>query len=208
MTIPWSVIPKTPKDRLIDILVGMPTILQDIKALKRMPLHRMAARERCRHKILAACWAYDRQLCSWYQTSVPLARLHSLEKSAAGEPLSTEDLSLIYSMTIFSTICVVLYGAMEDLGTADLPERADLLFYVNKIGHYLQFFFHPRAGQYGLEMVSFPLGICLQLLEAKGKYMNVDAEKATFGALIRTDRGREIMEFLLSMMYVESINKD
>lgn len=199
MTIPWWEIPKTPKDRLIDIMSGIPSILEGIDHLEDLADNK--DRDEFRRKVIAACWSYDRQLCAWYEVSVPMDRLQALEKSKSNGPISTEDLSIVYIMIIFYTASLLLYSAMRFLNIPDLPARGNLIFCVRKIGRYLQYFFHPSTGQYGLEMTAFPLGVCLQILySGPSRTEKSDDERAVFKELVETDRGRELMEFVGSML--------
>ncbi|ERT01896.1 hypothetical protein HMPREF1624_00191 [Sporothrix schenckii ATCC 58251] len=220
MTIPWSQIPKTPKDRLIDIMSGMPTILENIDWLEQMP--RNKEYDEFRRKVINTCWSYDEQLSAWYEENVPKDRLFALEQSTLhsegafrplpedGEEyaLPTEDLSIVYIMTVYCTACLLLYSTMHSLNVPDLPERANVSQYINKIALYLQVFFHPSTGQYGLEMTSFPLGMCLQILSSNFPIGGDPVkERAKFTRLLETNRGKEILDFLRSMLNTNETTK-
>ncbi|EFX02891.1 fungal transcriptional regulatory protein [Grosmannia clavigera kw1407] len=172
MTIPWREIPKTPKDQLMDIMAGIPGVLEDVDGL-----------------------------AGWYDENVPIERMQALEKSRSDGPVSTEDLSIIYSMITFYTARLLLSISMRVLAVPDLPPRANLVLCVRMIGRYLRYFFHPSTGQYGLEMIAFPFGICLQTLYSNPHNTdNCEEEKAVFRELAETDRGHEIMEFVGTML--------
>lgn len=227
MTIPWSQIPKTPKDRLVDIMSGIPSILESIDWLEELPKGK--DRDEFRKKIVTTCWSYDRQLSAWYDAYIPKERLHLLEhnnidnsggdggdddgnSSGSSSDLSaampTEDLSIVYIMTVFCTACLLLYSTMQSLNIPELPERANVSLYIHKIAGFLRVFFHPSTGQYGLEMTSFPLGLCLQILSSNFPTGGDPVkERAMFTKLLETDRGREILDFLRSMLNTNETTK-
>ncbi|KAL1903344.1 hypothetical protein Sste5346_000630 [Sporothrix stenoceras] len=220
MTIPWSQIPKTPKDRLVDIMSGMPSILESIDWLEQMP--RGEDYDEFRKKVIHTCWGYDAQLCAWYEENVPKDRLllleqNTLDSEGAFRPipvdgeeyaLPTEDLSIVYIMTVYCTACLLLYSTMHSLNVPDLPERTNVSQFINKIALYLQVFFHPSTGQYGLEMTSFPLGMCLQILSSNFPIGGDPVtERAKFTRLLETERGKEILDFLRSMLNTNETTK-
>ena len=206
MTVPWTHVPKTPKDTLIDILAGLPGILENVDMLEQMPHDKI--REDFRSKIIENCWNYDRQLCEWFEFNIPKERLQFVEATIINNPnftdndtLSTEDLSIVYIMSVFLSGCVLLYSTMHSICVPGLPERANVSMYMNKIVAYLKVGFHPSTGQYGLEMTSFPIGLCLQILSSNlPTGGNIIEDREMFMQLLETTRGREIRDFLRSML--------
>ncbi|EPE10372.1 fungal transcriptional regulatory protein [Ophiostoma piceae UAMH 11346] len=206
MTVPWTHVPKTPKDTLIDILAGLPAVLENVDLLEQMPHDKI--REDYRSKIVENCWSYDRQLCAWFETNIPKERLQFVEDTIINNPhfndndtLTTEDLSIVYIMSVFLSGCVLLYSTMHSIYVPDLPERANVSMYMNKIVAYLKVGFHPSTGQYGLEMTSFPIGLCLQILSSNlPTGGNITEDREMFMQLLETTRGREIRDFLRSML--------
>lgn len=206
MTVPWTEIPKTPKDTLIDIMTGLPTILEDVDQLQQIPGG--PARDKFREKIIATCWNYDNQFCTWFEANIPKDRVQSVEANIVNNPnfgdndtVSTEDLAIVYIMSVFLSGCVLLYSTMHSIYIPDLPERADISIYMKKIVAYLKVGFHPSTGQYGLEMTSFPIGLCLQVLSSDLPMGgNAAKDRETFTQLLENSRGRDIRDFLRSML--------
>lgn len=206
MTVPWTCVAKTPKDTLIDIMAGLPSILENVDTLEKMPHDKM--RDDFRAKIVETCWNYDTLLCAWFEDNIPKDRLQYVEDMIINNPsftdndvLTTEDLSIVYIMSVFLSGCVLLYSTMHSIYVPDLPARANVSMYMNRIASYLKVGFHPSTGQYGLEMTSFPIGLCLQILSSDlPTGGNVQEDREMFMQLLETTRGREIRDFLRSML--------
>ncbi|CAK7219317.1 hypothetical protein SBRCBS47491_003806 [Sporothrix bragantina] len=226
MTIPWQNIPKTPKDTLIDIMSGIPGLLESVDYLEEeMSVKKDEfTADDCasfRRRIVDTLWTFDQQLLEWYDQNMPKNRLHILEKSSNDDDdvddlvnddycaMSTEDLSVVYLMTVYCTACLLVYSTMSTFGIRNLPERANVSIYINRIASYLRVFFHPSTGQYGLEMTSFPLGLCLQLLSSNFHTGGDPVkQRAKFTKLLETERGKEILDFLRSMLNTNETTKE
>ncbi|CAK7205527.1 hypothetical protein SEUCBS139899_008304 [Sporothrix eucalyptigena] len=222
MTIPWRNVAKTPKDTLIDIMSGIPGLLESVDYLNDV-MQKSASPddfESFRRKILATAWGFDQQLCEWYNDNLRKDRLQFLERSSFDDDdvdiltdgcsaLPTEDLSIVYLMTVYCTACLLLYSTMHSLEIRNLPERANVSIYINRIASYLRLFFHPSTGQYGLEMTSFPLGLCLQILSSNFHTGGDPVkQRAKFTKLLETERGKEILDFLRSMLNTNETTKE
>ena len=226
MTIPWQNIPKTPKDTLIDIMSGIPGLLESVDYLEEEMVNKKDrfTAEDCaafRRRIVYTLWTFDQQLREWYDQNMPKNLLHVLEKSSDDDDdvddlvgndhcaMSTEDLSVMYLMTVYCTACLLVYSTMSTFDIPNLPARANASIYINRIASYLRVFFHPSTGQYGLEMTSFPLGLCLQLLSSNFHTGGDPVkQRAKFTKLLETERGKEILDFLRSMLNTNVTTKE
>ncbi|CAK7223345.1 hypothetical protein SCUCBS95973_005145 [Sporothrix curviconia] len=227
MTVPWQNIAKTPKDTLIDIMAAIPGLFESVDYLEEEMIDRTDrfTAEDCtifRRRIVDTLWTFDQQLCEWYDQNMPKNRLHILEKSSDDDDdvddlvndehysaMSTEDLSIVYLMTVYCTACLLVYSTMSTFDIPHLPARANASIYINRIASYLRVFFHPSTGQYGLEMTSFPLGLCLQVLSSNfDTGGNPVKQRAKFTKLLETERGKEILDFLRSMLNTNVTTKE
>ncbi|KAK2811677.1 hypothetical protein FQN50_002023 [Emmonsiellopsis sp. PD_5] len=98
-TIPWLHHPKSLRDKLLDILVDIPTIYEEVdilNALSSRPtnVHRNSETQTkfnsLHHSLLTSCWALDSRLDEWYQ-GIPLPREEGIPTPNTGHPTFPRD---------------------------------------------------------------------------------------------------------------------
>ena len=169
-TVPWRHQRKSPKDLLIDILVDIPSLLEDVDIMQACK--DANSKEEQRQRLLGRCYLFDRRLAEWYSsqwpdgTSPPSYR----PNTPLGEvcSLKLEDLSSAHLMTLYWSTCLALYITMPlVLGAGDaLPEHADPRIYILKITDTLPLLLHRDVGVFRLHLATFPMGVVYKCLQA------------------------------------------
>ena len=100
-----------------------------------------------RGKLIDNCWLCDKQLTEWYSRLT----LHKELKPFNGEEsilIDAMDLGSAHLMTLYWATCVILYSVMRVAVSPDiqLPERANIKTYCQKIIRTVPIFFHPAVG--------------------------------------------------------------
>jgi hypothetical protein len=163
--IPWSHIKKTPRDRLLDVLVEIPTLMEESDILNSYD--EPGKKDHHRKKLIGKCWFYDKQLREWYKKVSPdnVLRPFNTEESTLIDPM---DLASAYLMTLYWTTCILLYDVMHAIvcPSTQLPERASIKPYCQKIFRTVPIFFHPAVGTYRTHLATFPLSLAILHLSA------------------------------------------
>ncbi|KAG9506415.1 hypothetical protein J7337_003398 [Fusarium musae] len=147
-SIPWSTVPKTPKDELVDILLEIPGLLEDLEreaadATQQESLHKQL-QERCR-----ICREDLRNWCnSLGDASVSFAEELISIPATQDSSLSPEDFAMAHLGMIYWATCSLLYQIMADDTTAWLYCRKVLLM--------VPFFQRPDMGAIFINFVGFP----------------------------------------------------
>ncbi len=162
LTIPWRIYPKLPKDRLIDILAGLPTLLEETD--RRRDCDDEEERHKMQQNLITQFRIRHEELIQWNKIA-PVEQFLIIT-SYQDEKLSAEDLSIVYLMALFFATGLLLYSSLQlsiSRGTK-LPDNMTPAYYLNKLTLIMKYFFQPSAGRLAMEMVAFPLGLSLQYL--------------------------------------------
>jgi hypothetical protein len=163
-TLPWRNHPKSLKDRLIDILVDMPTLREDLDTLNCCddPSQRASLRK----KLIEDCWRHDKRLAEWYKT-MPPASEDSFRVRDANESLKPEDLAEAHITTLYWSICLILYREIPGIIGSDvvLPDRMNARAYCRKIIKTLPIFLHPSVGTFRTHILTFPMHLALRYIQ-------------------------------------------
>ncbi|KAK2800324.1 hypothetical protein FQN51_006232 [Onygenales sp. PD_10] len=98
-TIPWLHHPKSLRDKLLDILVDIPTLYEEIDILNALSspptdVHRNSETQTqfnsLHHSLLTSCWALDNLLDKWYQC-IPLPREEGIPTPNTSHPTVARD---------------------------------------------------------------------------------------------------------------------
>ncbi|KAK2791235.1 hypothetical protein FQN53_006076 [Emmonsiellopsis sp. PD_33] len=98
-TIPWLHHPKSLRDKLLDILVDIPTLYEEIDILNALSspttdVHRNSETQTqsnsLHHSLLTSCWALDSLLDEWYQC-IPLPREEGIPTPNTSHPTVARD---------------------------------------------------------------------------------------------------------------------
>lgn len=193
MSIPWQEIPKTPKDSLIDILVDIPTLLENLGKLcdsTSASDYRDIARKHHLLEHRLEKWLEQTDLCV-----TPASAGEDQWRTLSPEALAKAHLSLLYWTTrlLLQSIKVLLLTPTD--GEPDVK-----LLCANILG-LMPAFFSPQSGWFGRNVATLPLGIvmaAIQFLEKMGK--PISDEKAAVLKYIQRQKAGEGLDFLGSMM--------
>ncbi|KAK5653947.1 hypothetical protein OQA88_7872 [Cercophora sp. LCS_1] len=171
-TLPWSEIPKTPKDLLLDIMVEMPGFLEHLNTLNACT--DATLQDKLQEDLRAKCWQYDEKLARWRDTvgiTDPSYQIYS------GNTLpSVELVSVSQLMSLYWCICVVVYSTLHftsGSAAAELLPHMDPRLYCRRIAGAIPILLHPLAGHYGAQVSNLPTVIALTYLQAvEGNHMS------------------------------------
>ncbi|KEF54376.1 uncharacterized protein A1O9_09542 [Exophiala aquamarina CBS 119918] len=210
-TIPWSAHPKWPKDKLLDILVEVPGILQDMAILKTFT--RQPEKQHFLRQVLEeSCWWCDRQLLLW-STSCGAAVVtfvesliavqdlddNSKESAPPSTDLAMAHLGMIYWTTynLLSQILSWLRGpgpSRED--TTPLPPRLDAHLYSHKVALLIPYFKKPGVGFYLISFIGFPVAVAASFLARQDSVGTFSEARALLVRAFRGERGKQLQGFL------------
>lgn len=179
-TIPWELHSKTQKDRLLDILIEIPTLLEESDLLLRSSDNnndetQEEEKYHRQRRLIDHCWLCDEQLTQWYET-MTLCKENSQAFKATKNSImvDTMDLGSVHLMTLYWSTCVLLYGVLrqtidpqEDIDL--LPKRTDIKTYCRKIVRAIPLFFHPAVGAFRAYLSTFPMYVVILHLSVFGE---------------------------------------
>lgn len=202
---PWTKIPKTPKDMILDIMADLPALLEDMETIQTLPsgMEKAVMYQR----LIRECWRLDTELTLWHDTLSPREHFEALRSRGYTSP-SADDQAVASIMCNFWACCVIVYANLRGLlsaapllglGVGFLPDRTDPTKYCSAIGDVLGVFLEPSAGRVGLHLAPFPAGRAAGYLLATGQIFTPAMAKFT-AFFAREDGGKQVAHFLRSML--------
>ncbi|EXJ89137.1 hypothetical protein A1O3_02201 [Capronia epimyces CBS 606.96] len=193
-TVPWTAVPKTPKDLLIDIFVDMPTILQDLDALQACP--DPASQSLMQDQLVQKCLACERELVAW-RASVGVVEanyaFYNVDTGTDTDNLnphasfsfSIDRIAAAHIMCLYWSICIIVYSTLRTLSLSfslsshshpqahpplplPLTQTIDPAVYCRRIAEAVPLLLHPRSGVYGFHLTTFPVAMALTYLSRDG----------------------------------------
>ncbi|KAH8670100.1 hypothetical protein BGZ60DRAFT_375305 [Tricladium varicosporioides] len=192
-TIPWSLQPKTPKDQLTDILVDIPSLLEDFDIMDSCIYPEK--KEAQRQVLFDTCWALINQLTEWHNNHSSLLS-SKLPDPGTTEYITTSDLVTTHLLTQYWTLCLIISKTLLELAPPPHqpshlksphfppPTNRHPATYARLIIHAVHIFLHPSVGTFRWHLVSFPVSWVV-------RYMNSDSVQ---GEEMRAER--EMLEGL------------
>ncbi|KAF4541032.1 C6 zinc finger domain containing protein [Lasiodiplodia theobromae] len=200
--IPWQVIPKTPKDALLDIMVDLPTLMEKLDNFVEGE-HEEGVTKVLREALMQECWDADRRLLEWVRT---MKFFVDVDKVAHVEQVGNFAVAqLIY---FYWAACIMLFSILQSANMTSaqpdaLPPRTDPRVYARKIAHSASYFFEPDAGLFGAHVASFSIGMALTVLRRTGtspqdkedhelltRVLDIPGVNATIGKFLYSMRAR------------------
>lgn len=189
-SIPWSKVPKSPKDELVDVLLEIPGLLEDLDPTLATN-HVLTTQEKSdlREQLLARCHLYDAQLQHWSTNSgaavLAFAESHISSLDTSQEPTPSSPSPDGFAMThlglIYYATCVLLYEVTRHLaGGAVSDERTDPWAYCRKILLTVPFFLRPAMGAIFLNFVLFPVGVVAEFLARQEEEVGAAADPLAY----------------------------
>lgn len=210
-SVPWSTHPKWPKDKLLDILIEVPGILEDLVTLGTLSPQSMK-RSSMWQALEERCWWCDRQLLSWSAScgKAVVAFVESLitvqdldQKSQESAPPST-DLAMAHLGMIYWTTCNLLSqmlfwlsaNAPSKEDSTRLPPRMDAYLYSHKVALLISYFQNPAVGSYLISFIGFPVAVAASFLARQDSTGNFSEARALLASAFHGERGKHLQRFL------------
>ena len=173
---PWRLIPKTPKDLLIDIFVEFPALLEDVDCM--LTCNDPPEASRIRDDITRRCWQLETELLRWRE-EVEISDLE--HPSVAGAPASPplDLIATTHILCVYWSMFIIIYSTLRVAfrDATALPTRADPAIYCRNIADGVSILLHPDAGVYGIHLANFPTAIALLCLNASARDGDAEPEE-------------------------------
>jgi len=197
--VPWRLIPKTPKDLLLDIFVEFPALLEDVDCM--LTCTNPPEASRFRNDITRRCWQLETELLRWREE----VKISDLEPPLVPYAPSSPPLGLIattHILCVYWSMFIIIYSTLRvaSRDATKLPARADPAIYCRRIAEVVSILLHPDAGVYGIHLANFPTAVALLYLNASARDGDADPEekRMILEALQRSANGRTAGRFITS----------
>ncbi|OBS24820.1 hypothetical protein FPOA_05357 [Fusarium poae] len=170
----WRLVTDSPLNKLIDILVEVPGLLEDLDILRQASYPNGSE---LANALKGTCHACVLDLLCWEADigHVLTAYDYTVVGKALPLPKNDDDLAVIYLSCYYWMTCLMVYSTMgfcelEDqkigikLDLMDCPSQIIATSYAYRIAHAIHLLFQPPAGDYSSVAVFFPLGNAIRYL--------------------------------------------
>ncbi|KAK2787101.1 hypothetical protein FQN52_007367 [Onygenales sp. PD_12] len=205
-TVPWREIPKTPKDRLIDIFVEIPTLLENLDIMRGC--QEADTREALQHELLQTCWELERELINWRIHLGIKDPTYTLGTTDPSSPYSLEHLAACHIMCLYWSASIILYSTLHIVSNnppTPLPPHTEPRIYCRRIAEAVPLLLHPLAGGYGVHLTSFPVSAAMMYLNAVDGEMVSEEKRMIFDAFKGSGHGRTVERFNGSMQRIDAM---
>ncbi|KAJ0423215.1 hypothetical protein BJY00DRAFT_310343 [Aspergillus carlsbadensis] len=197
-TIPWTYMPKTPKDVLTDIFAEIPSLLADLDDLRTTEDAYMA-----REALIQKCWQLEKEWRAWRILYAPKAN-PVIDCPDTVSPTQVFDSFIsAHIMGGYWTIGIFLYGVFHlAAGTAPdeiAGDETDPRYCCRQIIDIFPTFLDPYSGEYGVHGGIFPALIALMYLEEVDGGLDSGEACAIYALFDRCKRGKKILHFVENM---------
>ncbi|KAH7018443.1 uncharacterized protein B0I36DRAFT_388652 [Microdochium trichocladiopsis] len=221
-TVPWLYYKKSPRDRILDILIDLPTMLEDLDSMKS--ISSAMAQRKHREQIENLYRDADARLRAWedeYGPQFPCRRLTEIPDS-----ITAEDLASAHLMTLYWVTCINVYAMVGDVlypppppsaqeprhgGSSEMTGRLQgqnrIAEFCSSIVHTCPVFCHPEAGIFRMQIAAVPLG-CALLVLAKLPLDVLAAEREIIMSCLATPQCAPIRRFLARFMKDLRVGED
>ncbi|EKJ67673.1 hypothetical protein FPSE_12190 [Fusarium pseudograminearum CS3096] len=171
----WRSVTNSPLNKLIDILVEVPGLLEDLDFF-RQASHSMKSEELA-DTLKDACRECEFDLLAWEVEIGDI--LTTYDYTVMGKvlphPNNDDDLAVIYLSCYYWMTCLMVYSTLgfyeleeTETGTErhlmDCPSQRIATTYAYRIAHAIHLLFQPPAGDYSSVAAFFPLGNAIRYL--------------------------------------------
>ncbi|KAK2795132.1 hypothetical protein FQN51_000551 [Onygenales sp. PD_10] len=205
-TVPWREIPKTPKDRLIDIFVEIPTLLENLDIMRGC--QEADTREALQHELLQTCWELERELINWRIHLGIKDPTYTLGTTDPSSPYSLEHLAACHIMCLYWSASIILYSTLHIVSNnppTPLPPHTEPRIYCRRIAEAVPLLLHPLAGGYGVHLTSFPVSAAMMYLNAVDGEMVSEEKRMIFDAFKGSGHGRTVERFNGSIQHIDAM---
>ncbi|KAF4466934.1 hypothetical protein FALBO_6202 [Fusarium albosuccineum] len=172
----WHSVADSPINKLLDIMVEIPGLLQDLDVMRQAPTPEEA--QKLHTDLSAKCEACELALLAWEVEIGDDLRTYDYTANTVPLPQNEDDLALLYLSHLYWMSCLMLFSTMGFCELEDPRAKAeggfgDLLSssaqrtamsYAYRIAHSIDLLFQPPAGTYSAAASFFPLGNALRYL--------------------------------------------
>lgn len=187
----WRSVSDSPLNKLINILVEVPGLLEDLDTFRQASSTEEAVE--LHSALLAKCRACEIELITWEVEVGDILTIYdyTLVREPLPLPRDDDDLAVIYLSCYHWMTCLMVYSTigfceLEDPGTErklslmDCPSQQVARSYAYRIAHAVHLLFQPPAGDYSSVAVFFPFGNALRyliMMETYGDQMAMSSER-------------------------------
>lgn len=197
MTIPWTEIPKTPRDFLVDILLDLPSIVEGFDAMamwddpKKKEIYRRLLQRALRNMT-------DR-LLEW-QANYAIDFLPDSLEGPLPEKLTHEDLTNNHLMSLFWAVMIRTYEKEVALLSPGelIDDRIDPEHSCRNLVRAIRIFAHRSAGMFRHHLAPFPISTALQYLNHVPPDRLV-REREVLWESLKSPTCPEVLQFIMSM---------
>ncbi|OAL30795.1 hypothetical protein AYO22_01415 [Fonsecaea multimorphosa] len=202
-SIPWSVHPKGPRDKLLDILIEIPALLESLESLLACLSDEVERQTLFRQQLEERCWLYHSQLQTWSATSgsstVDFVEDQIANGAHKGSEPSSEHFAMAHLGMLYWATCNILhevlwYVAGKD--RADLPACMDARLYCRKIILLMPFLQRPTMGAFFLNIAGFPAAVAVSFLARQDPPGKVSEERRMLQKAFQDIHGAQLRNFL------------
>ncbi|EXJ69487.1 uncharacterized protein A1O5_07523 [Cladophialophora psammophila CBS 110553] len=202
-SIPWSLHPKGPRDKLLDILIEVPALLEDLEGLLGCLSGEVETKALLRQQLEERCWLYHSQLQTWSANSGSSTIAFVEDKISNGHHESSEPSSEHFAMAhlgiIYWATCNIIHEVrwyVAGNGRAGLPACIDPRLYCRKIVMLMPFLQSPSVGAFFLNIAGFPAAVAVSFLARQDPLCEVSEERRLLQKAFQGNRGTQLRNFL------------
>jgi len=215
-TIPWKHIPKTPRDRLNDILVDLPGLFEEVDIVHACtddPARQTTLRE----AVIAKCWSLESDLWNWRTTTgVPdpefqvhvYGHVHPTDVDNNSKPVppppppppTLERVAVLHILCLYWALRLLIYNTLRSvsLDPSALPERTNPRIYSRLIADAMKVIMNHESGLHGIHTSGLAAGISLMYLAQTDGEVESEESAVIVEALRKSAPGRTATRFLVS----------
>lgn len=130
MTAPWTVVPKTPLDRLVDLIAQIPALAEDLTAINNKEILSEEDKNVAKRALRPRFSAFVADMEGWFDDVVPelgieellVSRKSKKRKLTPVAPLHVLDLAKAHTLVLFWATCLLFRGGLLQV----LDEESDI----------------------------------------------------------------------------------
>ena len=209
-TAPWSEIPKTPKDALMDIMVDLPGLMEQFDTMNTCVDPQLQLQ--LIQQLYDQCWAHHVELQNWATTvgkpSVTFAESLTRTDNLEYQNPSTMEFALAGLGTLYWTACAILYDTHQRtaIHLQALPPAMSPRRYIHKVAQVVPYFKAPGIGHFYQSMVAVPVGLCLHVLYGLEPLDQPSQERLLLARAFSSRLGKDLERFLDGALRQSKIN--
>ncbi|KAF5861468.1 hypothetical protein ETB97_012948 [Aspergillus alliaceus] len=178
-TLPWSVVPKTPRDLILDILVEVPTAFEAADTYQTMASREPITAEVRRRELVQFCLGLHLQLARWHADHLAVVHWASQvtplwDMDTPTPAPSQPHIAMLHVMTLYWGTSSLIHSILRATLKDDEPRPCNMSPEVScsKIIVALSNLLHPNIGLFRIHLVTIPLSIVMLQLQDSSLQLN------------------------------------